>query len=510
MSPPEDALRDAELAIQNERLTAITSIARTLFSALEPTLLVEVLLGGVRELLGGKATLYAPRPGGGYAVTGDLSRCDEQRCGDGFITLAGNSDVIVIDEHERRAAVKVAGSGRTTAFVLDVASETPYSSADIFAIGLLAQYFGVAVRNVELYQELAARRDAVVELNQVKNDLIAMMAHDFKGPLTAIVGFADVLAEDERFDADSREYLGIISSSAMRLAALATETLVLSRLEHNELSLALEEIDLAALVNDVVRVLGVTRAIDLRVSTGMPKMRGDAARLRQVIENLIGNAIKYSPGGEPVDVAVRAPEAGRVEIAVRDRGIGIPESERTKLFSRFARASNARALGIGGTGFGLYLARTIVDLHGGRISVDSSEGRGSTFRVVLPVQPPQRASATLRLVLLDSDGEARSYVAHALREDGYAVSVAANANDLVRLVGEAHFDAALVDVDRLGSQAEAIVRQLRERHVPVVRIGLHRSGETNGAEPSLAKPFLMKDLYAALDTAVSQASGSPG
>ncbi|MBV9067064.1 MAG: hypothetical protein JO231_00005, partial [Acidobacteria bacterium] len=108
----------------------------------------------------------------------------------------------------------------------------------------------------------ASRRDAVVELNQVKNDLIAMLAHDFKGPLTTIVGFADVLAEDDRFDYEARQYLGMISSSAMRLASLATDTLALSRLEQNELALALGEVDLVALVRDVVRVFSVTRPID--------------------------------------------------------------------------------------------------------------------------------------------------------------------------------------------------------------------------------------------------------
>src|SRR5581483_9334253 len=93
------------------------------------------------------------------------------------------------------------------------------TTSSVFALGLLAQYAAVAVRNVELYGELDARRGAVVELNQVKADLIAMLAHDFKGPLTSIVGFAQVLADDERFDAESRQYLGMISSSAMRLAA---------------------------------------------------------------------------------------------------------------------------------------------------------------------------------------------------------------------------------------------------------------------------------------------------
>ncbi len=505
----ENVLRGVQLAMQNERLTAINTIARTLFAALEPSVLVEALLSGVHELVAAAATLYAPRPRGGFAATRDLSTDDDSPPADSFVALAARSDVCVLDEHEQRAAVRIPGSGDATAYVLDVRRDTPFTTADVFALGLLGQYFAVAARNVELYGELAARRDAVVELNQVKNDLIAMMAHDFKGPLTTIVGFADVLADDERFDTDSRLYLGMISSSAMRLAALATDTLALSRLEQNELALTLGEVDLVALVRDVVRVFSVTRAIDLRVAGGQLVVAGDANRLRQVVENLLGNAIKYSPGGEPVEIALRGRGAA-VELAVRDRGIGIPEADRAKLFGRFARASNARALGIGGTGFGLYLSKSIVDLHGGTIEVESAEGQGSTFRVTIPVHPPYRRVALRRVALLDADGDARSYVAHTLREDGYAVAVADDAEGLLHVLDEGSFDVALVDGERLGMDPARFLAQARRSRVPLVRIGLRAPADHSGWDAFLTKPFLMKDLYAAVDAALGARSQSNG
>ncbi|HEY0393614.1 MAG TPA: ATP-binding protein [Candidatus Elarobacter sp.] len=498
----EQVLRGAQLTMQNERLTAITSIARTLFASLEPSVLVEALLFGVHELLDGRATLYAPRPRGGFGATTDLLLHDDAPPGDAFVALASRSDVCVLDEEERRAAVRVPGSGGGTAYVLDVQRSAPYGTADVFALGLLGQYFAVAARNVELYQELASRRDAVVELNQVKNDLIAMLAHDFKGPLTTIVGFADVLSDDERFDQEARQYLGMISSSAMRLASLATDTLALSRLEHNELVLSLGDVDLAGLVRDVARVFSVTRPIDLRVLGGNLVVSGDAARLRQVVENLIGNAIKYSPGGEAIEVALR-PRQGGVELAVRDRGIGIPDGERGKLFGRFARASNARALGIGGTGFGLYLTKTIVELHGGAIDVESVEGQGSTFRVLVPTRAAQRSIAPIRIALLDVDGDARSYVAQALRDDGFAVTVSTNGDDLLRTLGETHFDVALVDADRLGMPSEQFTA--RANGTPLVRIALRMPAALDGWHAFLTKPFLMKDLYGAVDTAMDHA-----
>ncbi|HZX67683.1 MAG TPA: ATP-binding protein, partial [Candidatus Elarobacter sp.] len=491
----EQVLRGVQLTMQNERLTAITSIARTLFASLEPSMLVDALLSGVHELVDGRATLYAPRSRGGFVATIDLSIRDDSAAADGFVALASRSDVCVLDELEQRAAVRVPGSGGGTAYVLDVQRSAPFHTADVFALGLLGQYFAVAARNVELYQELSVRRDAVVELNQVKNDLIAMLAHDFKGPLTTIVGFADVLAEDERFDIEARQYLGMISSSAMRLASLATDTLALSRLEQNEFTLVLGEIDLAALVRDVVRVFSVTRPIELRVTGSNLTVQGDADRLRQVVENLIGNAIKYSPGGEPVEVALRG-RGATVELAVRDRGIGIPESERGKLFGRFARASNARALGISGTGFGLYLSRMIVELHGGSIDVESTEGQGSVFRIIVPTRAQHRMVAPRRIALLDADGDARSYVAHALRDDGFAVAVATNGEELLRVLVEASFDVALVDTDQLAMATENFLA--RANGTPLVCMALRTPAELEGWAAFLTKPFLMKDLYGAV------------
>ncbi|HTW84244.1 MAG TPA: ATP-binding protein [Candidatus Sulfotelmatobacter sp.] len=500
----EQVLRGVQLAMQNERLTAITSIARTLFASLEPTLLVEALLGGVRQLVDGRATLYVPGTRGGFVATSDLAPDHDTATGDPFVSLASRTDVAVLDEAEQRVAVRIVGSGGGTAYVLDVQRQTRFTTADVFALGLLGQYFGVAARNVELYQELAARRDAVVELNQVKNDLIAMLAHDFKGPLTTIVGFADVLADDDRFDAESRQYLGMISSSAMRLAALATDTLALSRLEQNELALTLDEVDFGAIVREVVRVLGVTRPIELRVQGDRLSVYGDASRLRQVIENLIGNAIKYSPGGEPVEVTVRARNK-HVELAVRDRGIGIPENERAKLFGRFARASNARALGIAGTGFGLYLTKTIVDMHGGSIEVESAEGQGATFRVAIPTRAVTRAAPSLRLALLDTDGDARSYIAHTLRDDGAAVTVATSGEELLRVLAEGRFDAAVVDGDRLELQPGVFLRRAGAR-VPLIWLGLRFPAERGGWSAFLTKPFLMKDLYGAVRTSLDGTS----
>jgi PAS domain S-box-containing protein len=497
----ERVLRSAELTMQNERLTALTAVARGIFAALEPHALVEALLGGVRELIGAESRLLVARPNGGFALTKDLLAPERAVSGgDAFVEAASRSDGALVEEGERRAAIRIPGSLGQTRYILDIRSDRRLHQADVFAVGLLGQYFAVAARNVELYGELQARRAAVVELNQVKNDLIAMLAHDFKGPLTTIVGFADVLAEDERFDEESRKFLTMISSSAMRLASLATDTLALSRLEQNELTLELEEFDLVALVRDIVRVFSVTRAIDLRADRPELRIGGDPGRLRQVFENLIGNAIKYSPGGEPIEVFLRAKGRG-VEVSVRDHGIGIPEADKTKLFGRFARAQNARALGISGTGFGLYLTKTIVEMHGGTMSVESVEGEGSTFRAFLPAAVAAPRPRHRRFILVDADGDAKSYVAHTLRDDGFAATVVADGKEMLASIDELQFDAAIVDTERVGMALEEFVRRVAGR-TALIRIDSSAVEETPGWDGYIVKPFLTKDLQAAIDAAI--------
>lgn len=503
----ENAARGAALEMQNERLTALTSIARELFATLDAQKLVQALLDGADQLTGATTKLYAARPAGGFAQTHDLTLSERVRSvRDPFIEQAAMTDIVLLGEDDRRIAIRIPGNAGRTKFILDLRASRPFEAIDIFALGLLGQYFAVAARNVELYSELSARRAAVIELNQVKNDLIAMLAHDFRGPLTTIVGFADVLGEDDRFDAESRKFLAMISSSAMRLASLATDTLALSRLEQNELVLRHEQVDTVALMREVVRAFSVSREIVLDAAQDAIVISADPSRLRQVFENLIGNAIKYSPGGEPVTINLREQSGGAV-IEVRDGGIGIPQADMHKLFGRFARAQNARTMGIGGSGFGLYLTKTIVDMHGGTIDVESREGSGSTFTVTLPQALAVAARPHRRVLLVDRDGDARSYVAHALRDDGYAVTVVPSGERMLAALAEAEFDIGIIDVDSAELAPSAIVAAVRDR-IALVWIGEPPIERLTGRQTVMGKPFLIRDLYVAVATALGTPASS--
>ena len=503
--------RETLMVEQNVRLTQLSQIARTLFASLDARVLVESLRSGVRQLVGATVRVFGPHPDGGFAPTNDLATdLDTRDRSDEVIAAAASAGTAAVDDGSRRVAVPVRSPSGVSVYVLDVHTDgAPLSTVDVYMLELVAQYFAVAARNVELYSELATRRASVVELNQIKNDLITMLAHDFKGPLTTIVGFADVLAEEAPPESDSLQYLKLISSSAMRLASLATDTLALSRLEENELVLEIDDVDLDYLVGDVARSFAHLRPVEITMESDALTVAGDVARLRQVFENLIGNAIKYSPGGEPVEIHMRTIDGG-VETSIRDHGIGIPDADRPRLFGRFARASNARRLGIGGTGFGLYLCRTIVDLHGGQIEVESKEGEGSTFSVVLPSSTSKHRPRMRRVLVHDRDGESRSYIGHSLRAAGYAVTVLTQADDVAALATQTPTDVAIIDVDRLDADPRAFLAAIdpavRER-TGFIRLGSAPAEvlEQEAWDAVVSKPFLMKDLQLAVETAASRA-----
>jgi signal transduction histidine kinase len=226
-----------------------------------------------------------------------------------------------------------------------------------------------------------AANEALREALRQKDEVVSIVAHDFRSPLTVIQGYADALLTRVA-DADSREMLNVMMAQARRLADLAADTLTLSRIESGTLPLVRESVRIDDLVHAVAdaRAEGGRRVV-VEGDGGPLTVEGDPTRLQQVVDNLIENAIKYAPGDHPVKVAVeREPEG--VRISVSDRGPGIPPGEVPMLFQKFSRLPGSR--GVQGTGLGLFICRSIVEAHGGRIWVESEPGRGTTFHVLLP------------------------------------------------------------------------------------------------------------------------------
>ena len=236
----------------------------------------------------------------------------------------------------------------------------------------------------------ARRRDAEAAL-RARDDLLAVAAHEFKTPLTAVIGYTQTLqvrgAREGNLTRRDQDTLRVIAAQARRLQRLIDSVLDLARLHSGQTQIAKQVFDLAALARQTVadaRLTAVRRLVEFRDSEAPVVIVGDSVRLEQVLQNLLDNAVKYSPADGVITVCVEQRNAKAV-LTISDQGIGIPEAARAQLFERFYRASNLDRRRVQGTGIGLSIVSEIVALHGGVVEVDSAEGHGSTFTVRLPL-----------------------------------------------------------------------------------------------------------------------------
>lgn len=221
-------------------------------------------------------------------------------------------------------------------------------------------------------------------LEQERDDLVRMISHDLRTPLAAVATAAHLLRREPDDAAKVDERAAAIARSCERMRSMIQELVDATRLEAGQLRLELAPVDLAQALPELVERLRGGLAADrvrLAVAPGLPPVRADAAQLERIVVNLLSNALKYSPPESEI-VLEAAPAPGGVAIAVTDRGVGIAPEDQPHLFDRFFRARGARRPE--GLGLGLYIARLLVEAHGGSLSAESALGRGSTFRVVLP------------------------------------------------------------------------------------------------------------------------------
>lgn len=241
----------------------------------------------------------------------------------------------------------------------------------------------------ELRDQAAELRAMVEELEtarSTKDEFLAMVSHELRSPLTSIRGYVELLAEEE-LTPDQHRFVEVVGRGTSRLLLLINDLLLMTQIQSGKLPLHIAEVDL-----DQVVLISVAAAkpsaerkrieLNLRTDPGL-ETRGDAERLAQSVDNLISNAIKYTPDGGSVTVALTH-SGETATIAVSDTGIGIPAHEQAQMFDRFFRSTNAQVAGIQGTGLGLAITRGIVAAHGGTIGFDSTEGAGTTFRITLP------------------------------------------------------------------------------------------------------------------------------
>jgi PAS domain S-box-containing protein len=239
-------------------------------------------------------------------------------------------------------------------------------------------------------RDLAAQNERLRELDRLKDEFIALVSHELRTPLTSIRGYTELLLDGEAgtLTGDQRQFLGVVERNAHRLLHLVGDLLFLAQVEAGKLVLDIGALDLGNVASESVetaRPQAEAKDITLTLATGpVPLIAGDRARISQLLDNLVSNAIKFTPEGGRVDVRVRALKQ-RAVLEVRDSGMGIPAGEQEFLFQRFFRTSTATEQAIQGTGLGLAISKAIVEAHSGRITVTSEEGEGTTFEVTLPL-----------------------------------------------------------------------------------------------------------------------------
>lgn len=235
------------------------------------------------------------------------------------------------------------------------------------------------------------------KLERVRRDFVANVSHEFRTPLTAIQGFSETLLAGAMNDPQNRErFLGIIVEHARRLARLTDDLLMLSKMDADRLELEIRRLPVEQLVSGCIET-AQPRAIekDLRLSVNLgknlPDIAGDRRRLTEVLQNLIDNAIQYTPAGGQIMVSGETSDS-EVVITVSDTGIGIPQADQPRIFERFYRVDVARSREVGGTGLGLSIAKHLMEAHGGKLWVESEVGHGSQFHFSVPVFDRERAA----------------------------------------------------------------------------------------------------------------------
>jgi signal transduction histidine kinase len=263
-----------------------------------------------------------------------------------------------------------------------------FTTDEIEFVSLLGRFLGSTVQNIRAYEAERATVEELRRLSALRADFVALVSHELKGPMTAIIGSAKTLQERWReLTPEQRDsFLTLIDHETNRLADLVTDVLDTSRIEAGQFSYSFGDVDLGELVQESATAAESAQdevRIRSLVHRPLPVVRGDRDRLRQVMTNLLDNAVKYSPAGGEVEVEALA-ENGRISIEVRDRGPGIASEHHSLIFEKFGRVTGEHAKP--GTGLGLFIARSIAEAHGGSLEVRTREGEGTAFALELPAK----------------------------------------------------------------------------------------------------------------------------
>jgi signal transduction histidine kinase len=259
-------------------------------------------------------------------------------------------------------------------------------------VGGLSETAALGAAFNEMGDQLQIQANQRDQLDRLKDEFVLTASHELRSPLTSVQGFAELLMLDrDSLSPKQIETVEIILDNCRHLARLLNDLLDLARSDAGRLALRLRPTELAPLIEDAVRTMRAQteiagQTLGERLEPDLPLIDGDDDRIRQILMNLLTNAHEYSPEGASIEVTAHGYGAG-VEVAVTDDGPGIPKSQLEHIFERFTRGDAGLTQRVGGTGLGLAISKSLVELHGGTIDVESTVGEGSTFRFRLPTGP---------------------------------------------------------------------------------------------------------------------------
>lgn len=427
-----------------------------------------------------------------------------------------------------------------------------------FIILVFMEALVLAGRFTNAYRTIGTMSEQLIAMNRMKDEFLANTSHELKTPLHGILNLSQALSEGKSgpLNASQREQLAVVVSVARRMSNLINDILDLSLLKHNGIRLQLGRVDVRAVVSaqeEVFRHYIGDKPVSLRLEwpAVLPNAFADESRLLQIVYNLIGNAIKFTPEGEVV-VSARA-EGGMLHIAVADTGIGIPEDQFDAIFQSFEQAGTSVAKEYGGAGLGLGITRRLVELHGGTVSVSSKVGEGSVFTFTIPAasggrqaeggdgmvgekggsagyaaarlpaasleaeavrEPANVAKPGQAILAVDDDPVNLRVLKSVLAEEPYEVVTATSGREALRMLEASGGDFGLVILDVMmpGLSGYETCRLLREKYalteLPVLLTTVRKEPEDlmygfeAGANDFLPKPFHPQELRARARTLI--------
>jgi len=416
------------------------------------------------------------------------------------------------------------GQGPLGQVLCYVTGEPLFSEDDIDLIELFAALTLRMVAGARLTDELRQANDGLAKASAAKTDFLAAMSHELRTPLNAVIGFSELLQDPAEANnpALTMEFAGHIRAAGMHLLDLVNDVLDLSKVEAGRLDLRREEVDLVLIVQqtmDMMRPMADRKQITIKLQgLGSLPVWVDGGRMRQVAYNLLSNAVKFTPGAGKVVVRVESDASG-IRLAVKDTGPGIPQEEQERIFDAFVQGQLGGTQEEG-TGLGLALTRRLVELHGGRLELDSQVGLGSEFRVLLPAAAVRRASspaetsvnldpagipAGRRVLVIEDDPNVSRLLEIYLEEAGYQVEVAASGEDGLARAQSGRFEAILLDVLLPGLDGWHVLTSLKSQpktsEIPVLIVSVvddRQMGLALGAVDSLGKPIHRAALIGAM------------